>query len=116
MSTRDAYGYTEEQYAAADARLDREKDDRMEREHERFRQQYGRLEVCRHCHARHDGTTRAAELHPDAPHARPSARIFVLSDGGYAVGGYHVGHAYDADCARRAANREAERLGIEVLP
>jgi hypothetical protein len=37
VSARDAYGYTDEQYAAADRELDRRKDERMEQDWERRR-------------------------------------------------------------------------------
>lgn len=84
--------------------------------------QHGRCVICPHCYARHDGTTSALELHPDAPHARPSATVYVRRDADlphswyYSVGRNHAGYAYDEACARRAAAREVERLGIEVRP
>lgn len=119
-SQRDAYGYTEAQYEAADRKLDEMKDDRMEREHTAFARQHGRIVLCRHCFARHDGTTRALDLHPDKAHERPRARIVVRQETDrphswyYCVSSHHSGYAYDEECARRAAMHEAERLGIEV--
>lgn len=78
--------------------------------------------VCAHCGAEHDGTARALDLHPSAPHARPMASIFVHRDDRphswyYAVGRYHSGYAYDEWCAGRAARAELVRLGItEIRP
>lgn len=85
-----------------------------------FAQQHGRAIQCQHCGTTHDGTTRALELHPSAPHVRPFASTHIHRDDRpnswfFSVGGYHSGYVYTEELARATAEREAERLGIEVV-